>query len=57
MAAACLTLVYEAGGRYGDFAGRDGIPVSGNIVAGNLNVFKTMVEAIGKQATPALLKG
>lgn len=54
--AAGVLLVHEAGGRYCDFAGRDGIPQSGNIVAGNLNVAKALVEAIGQQATPALLK-
>ena len=35
---------------------RDGIPESGNIVAGNLNVAKGLIDAIGQQATPALLK-
>ena len=54
--AAGVLLVHEAGGRYSDFAGRDGIPASGNIIAGNLNVAKAMVDAIGQQATPALLK-
>ncbi|WEN14687.1 inositol monophosphatase family protein [Rhodanobacter sp. AS-Z3] len=54
--AAGVLLVHEAGGRYCDFAGRDGIPESGNIVAGNLNVAKALVDAIGQQATPALLK-
>jgi myo-inositol-1(or 4)-monophosphatase len=54
--AAGVLLVHEAGGRYCDFAGRDGIPASGNIIAGNLNVVKAMVDAIGQQATPALLK-
>ncbi len=54
--AAGVLLVHEAGGRYGDFAGRDGIPASGNLVAGNLHVAKAMVDAIGQQATPALLK-
>jgi len=54
--AAGVLLVHEAGGRYCDFAGRDGIPASGNIVAGNLNVAKAMVDAIGQQATPGLLK-
>jgi myo-inositol-1(or 4)-monophosphatase len=54
--AAGVLLVHEAGGRYCDFAGRDGIPASGNIVAGNLNVAKAMVDAIGQQATPVLLK-
>ena len=54
--AAGVLLVHEAGGRYCDFAGRDGIPASGNIIAGNLNVAKGMVDAIGAQATPELLK-
>jgi myo-inositol-1(or 4)-monophosphatase len=54
--AAGVLLVHEAGGRYCDFAGRDGIPASGNIVAGNLNVAKGMLDAIGQQATPGLLK-
>ncbi len=54
--AAGVLLVHEAGGRYCDFAGRDGIPASGNIVAGNLNVTKALLDAIGQQATPELLK-
>jgi myo-inositol-1(or 4)-monophosphatase len=54
--AAGVLLVHEAGGRYCDFAGRDGLPASGNIIAGNLNVAKAMVDAIGQQATPSLLK-
>jgi myo-inositol-1(or 4)-monophosphatase len=54
--AAGVLLVHEAGGRYCDFAGRDGIPASGNVIAGNLHVAKAMVDAIGNQATPALLK-
>lgn len=54
--AAGVLLVREAGGRCCDFAGRDGIPASGNIIAGNLHVSKAMVETIGAQATPALLK-
>ena len=54
--AAGVLLVHEAGGRYCDFAGRDGLPASGNIIVGNLNVAKAMVDAIGQQATPALLK-
>jgi myo-inositol-1(or 4)-monophosphatase len=54
--AAGVLLVHEAGGRYGDFAGRDGIPESGNIIAGNLNVAKAMTDAIGAHATPELLK-
>ena len=54
--AAGVLLVHEAGGRYGDFAGRDGIPESGNLIAGNLNVAKAMTDAIGAHATPELLK-
>ncbi|MCP1373661.1 inositol monophosphatase family protein [Dyella lutea] len=54
--AAGVLLVREAGGRYCDFAGRDGIPESGNLIAGNLHVAKAMVDAIGAQATPTLLK-
>ena len=54
--AAGVLLVHEAGGRYGDFAGRDGIPASGNIIAGNLAVTKAMTEIIGAHATPELLK-
>ncbi|MEW5833526.1 MAG: inositol monophosphatase family protein [Pseudomonadota bacterium] len=54
--AAGVLLVREAGGRYCDFAGRDGIPESGNLIAGNLHVTKAMVDAIGAQATPTLLK-
>ncbi|MHB1058259.1 MAG: inositol monophosphatase family protein [Rhodanobacter sp.] len=54
--AAGVLLVHEAGGRYGDFAGRDGIPASGNLIAGNLNVAKALTDAIGQQATPVLLK-
>jgi myo-inositol-1(or 4)-monophosphatase len=53
--AAGVLLVREAGGRYCDFAGRDGIPESGNIVAGNLNVAQAMVDAISANATPRLL--
>ncbi|MBU6248683.1 MAG: inositol monophosphatase [Xanthomonadaceae bacterium] len=54
--AAGVLLVREAGGRYCDFAGRDGIPASGNLIAGNLHVAKAMIDAIGAQATPTLLK-
>lgn len=54
--AAGVLLVHEAGGRYCDFAGRDGLPASGNLIAGNLNVSKALVDAIGRQATPGLLK-
>jgi myo-inositol-1(or 4)-monophosphatase len=54
MTAGCL-LVREAGGHYCDFAGRDGIPQSGNLVAGNHHLVAAMVKAISAQATPALL--
>ena len=45
-----------AGARSGRTLPRNGIPESGNIIAGNFNVAKAMVDAIGQQATPALLK-
>lgn len=54
--AAGILLVHEAGGQYCDFAGRDGMPASGNIIAGNLNVVRALTDAIGAQATPELLK-
>ncbi|HEY9133869.1 MAG TPA: inositol monophosphatase family protein [Dyella sp.] len=54
--AAGVLLVREAGGRYCDFAGRDGIPESGNIVAANLHVAQGMIDVMAQQATPALLK-
>lgn len=54
--AAGALLVREAGGRYSDFAGRDGLPESGNLIAGNLKVAQAMVDAIGAQATPTLLR-
>ncbi|UXI67256.1 inositol monophosphatase family protein [Tahibacter amnicola] len=56
MAAGAL-LVREAGGRYCDFAGRDGLPESGNIVAGNHKVAAAVVAAIEPTLPPALLAG
>jgi len=55
MTAGCL-LVREAGGKYCDFAGRDGIPRSGNLIAGNLHVAAAMTKVISANATPALLE-
>ena len=54
--AAGVLLVREAGGRYCDFAGRDGIPASGNLIAGNMHIVAQMVEAVEKVLPPALLK-
>ena len=54
MAAGCL-LVREAGGKFCDFAGRDGMPASGNLVAGNIHVATAMVKIITANATPELL--
>ncbi|HUB90993.1 MAG TPA: inositol monophosphatase family protein [Dyella sp.] len=54
--AAGVLLVREAGGQYCDFAGREGIPESGNIIAGNHHIVKAMIETIGANATPALLR-
>jgi myo-inositol-1(or 4)-monophosphatase len=53
MAAACV-LVREAGGRYCDFAGRDGFPQSGNLIAGNVSVANAMVKAIAPELPPIL---
>jgi myo-inositol-1(or 4)-monophosphatase len=55
MAAGCL-LVREAGGVYGDFAGREGLPESGNLIAGNHKLAQSMTEIIGANATPSLLR-
>jgi len=55
MAAGCL-LVREAGGRYCDFSGREGIPDSGNLVAGGLKVVDGMLKTIAPQLIPALAR-
>lgn len=55
MAAGCL-LVREAGGTYCDFAGRDGLPASGNLLAGNARLCTDMVKTIGPHLPPELLK-
>jgi myo-inositol-1(or 4)-monophosphatase len=55
MAAGCL-LVREAGGRYCDFAGRDGIPETGNLVAGNVHVANAMVKTMAPEVTPVLAR-
>jgi myo-inositol-1(or 4)-monophosphatase len=54
MAAGCL-LVREAGGMYCDFAGREGIPATGNLIAGNHRITAGMSKVIAANATPALL--
>ena len=55
MAAGCL-LVREAGGRYCDFTGRDGIPETGNLVAGNVHVANAMVKTMAPEVTPVLAR-
>jgi myo-inositol-1(or 4)-monophosphatase len=55
MTAGCL-LVREAGGTFSDFAGREGIPTSGNLLAGNHHVTGAMVKVISSHAGPDLLK-
>jgi len=55
MAAGCL-LVREAGGKHCDFVGRDGMPESGNLLAGNIKVVDAMVKAIAPELTPALAR-
>jgi myo-inositol-1(or 4)-monophosphatase len=53
MAAGCL-LVREAGGRYCDFVGREGLPESGNLVAGNHVLATQIVETIAPILTSEL---
>ncbi|WP_250627317.1 inositol monophosphatase family protein [Pinirhizobacter soli] len=55
MAAGCL-LVREAGGIYNDFSGRDGMPESGNLIAGNHKIVQAMTPVIGAHATPTMLR-
>ena len=54
MAGGCL-IVREAAGKVCDFAGRDGMPDSGNLIAGNHFITAAMVKVIEAHATPALL--
>jgi len=53
MAAGCL-LVREAGGRYGDLTGREGVPESGNLVAANHLLAEQIVTAIAPSLTSEL---
>ncbi len=53
MAAGCL-LVREAAGRYCDFSGNDGIPETGNIVAGNHFVTAAIIKTIAPMLTRTL---
>ena len=53
MAAGCL-LVREAGGRYCDFSGRDGLPASGNVIAGNVAVVDAMIKTVAPVLPPVL---
>ncbi|MCK9538311.1 inositol monophosphatase family protein [Dokdonella sp.] len=55
MAAGCV-LVREAGGRYCDFSGREGMPENGNIVAGNLPVVDAMLKTIAPEVPPVLAR-
>lgn len=54
--AAGVLLVREAGGKHCDFVGRDGMPESGNLLAGNIKVVDAMVKAIAPELTPALAR-
>ncbi|HET6587588.1 MAG TPA: inositol monophosphatase family protein [Oleiagrimonas sp.] len=56
MAAGCL-LVREAGGTFTDLAGRDGLPDSGHLVAGNHHLVRAMVDIARETLTPELLRG
>lgn len=53
MAAGCV-LVREAGGRYCNFSGRDGLPDSGNLIAGNVAVTGAMIKTIAPVLPPVL---
>ncbi len=55
IAAGCL-LVREAGGRYCNLVGADGLPGSGNLVAGNHKVVEELVAAIAPALTSELRK-
>ncbi len=55
MAAGCL-LVREAGGRYCDLAGRDGLPESGHLIAANHKVAQALVTAATAHLPPELLR-
>ncbi len=55
MAAGCV-LVREAGGRYCDFVGRDGMPASGHFVAGNVAVADAIVRTLAPVLPPALAR-
>jgi myo-inositol-1(or 4)-monophosphatase len=55
MAAGCL-LVREAGGRYCDFAGREGIPDSGHLIAAGHKLAFSMVQRAGEMLPPELLR-
>ncbi|MGH8183771.1 MAG: inositol monophosphatase family protein [Rhodanobacteraceae bacterium] len=53
MAAGCL-LVREAGGRYCNMTGKDGLPESGNLVAASHVLAEQIVEAIGPELSSEL---
>ena len=53
--AAGVLLVREAGGQCTDFAGRNGMPASGNVIAGNHFIAAAMAKVIAAEATPGLL--
>ncbi len=55
MAAGCL-LVREAGGRYCDFVGREGIPESGHLIAAGHKLAFSMVQRAGEMLPPELLR-
>jgi myo-inositol-1(or 4)-monophosphatase len=55
MVAGCV-IVREAGGRYCNLAGHDGVPASGNLVAGNVAVANALVKAIAPDLPPELAR-
>ncbi len=56
IAAGCL-LVREAGGTFTDLAGRDGLPASGHLIAGNHHLVRAMVDVAADTLPAELLRG
>jgi len=56
IAAGCL-LVREAGGTFTDMAGRNGLPASGNLIAGNHHIAPAMAAVAARTLTPELMQG
>lgn len=55
IAAGCL-MVREAGGTFTDLAGRDGLPGTGNLIAGNHHLTRAMVDIAAETLPAGLLR-